>query len=175
MRNWTDKKNQYIPLPYGNGRYIINKEGKIRWLKRRTYKLRTKGYTRVKQWTLIKPYVRKDKNSDKPCVKINHNGKPKQFLLVRLMLEVYLPCTPKNPDITYRDGNPENCAISNIKINRRYKKLSRGQVENIKRALLDGANGAALAKRYKVSRIMIHKIKHNINHANILPAPPNEE
>ncbi len=117
-------------------------------------------------------------------VQLWKNGKPRCHCVHRLVAEAFIgpPPSPKH-EIRHLDGNPRNNSVSNLAwglhsdnmadrgrhgrntvgSKNPSAKLTEVQVEEIRRRLRDGYTQVEIAKTYKVSQILISRIKRRLN------------
>lgn len=169
--------------------YQVSTSGRVRSVDRYiTQKHTNTSYKRFIKGRILKYHIN---NKGYCLVGLSKNGKVKEYLVHRLVLETFIGLNENYNIVEHNDNNPLNNHISNLvwsspEINMRHcfeqgrakipkfqgenhprAKLTEKQVKTIKVRLKKGELGTHIAKDYNVSRRTIYDIKNNRNWVHI--------
>lgn len=93
------------------GIYEVSNKGRVR-----THKDKVSWSKRYKKWRQWKQRYLKDKTPNGRDVRVNlwKNGKPKDFLVHRLVAFAFIPAIKGKECINHIDGNPKNNKVENL-------------------------------------------------------------
>ena len=91
------------------GIYMVSNLGRIKSL------VGYNGHQYIKREKILNPYKQEgSKNYYRAVVKLNKNGKGKDFKVHRLVAEAFIPNPENKEEVNHLDGNPLNNIVSNL-------------------------------------------------------------
>ncbi len=176
MRTGEANTEVWKDVPGFAGKYQVSDLGRVRSVTRPITHIGRWGrpFTRVINGRVLRPGRYDEAGHVSVVLGRGENGRPVHQLV---LLAFKGPC-PAGLEVLHTDGDPSNNRLENLRydtrrnnildvfrINKAWRKLTRGQADEIKAKLAAGERGTKIAAEYNVSPSIISDIKTGRCHA----------